>query len=69
MDIPNELQGKVQVPLWPDAAHLLGIRSRHAAYRAAREGRIPTLRVANRYTVPVAPLLKMLGLDSPRRSA
>lgn len=48
--------------LWPDAGEFLGIR-RSSAYKAAREGEIPTIRLGRRLVVPVARLRVMLGLD------
>lgn len=42
------------------AGELLGI-SRRPAYRAARQGEIPTLRLGRRILVPTARLLALLG--------
>lgn len=51
------------VPIWPDAAAALGIRSKSAAYRAARLGSIPTVQLSERrWVVPTAALRTMLGL-------
>ena len=44
----------------PDAAGLLGI-SRGAAYEAARNGQLPTIRIGKRLLVPIAALKKILG--------
>lgn len=46
----------------PDAGRLLGLE-RNAAYRAARDGYLPTIQLSERrYVVPTARLLEMLGL-------
>ena len=44
----------------PEAAVYLGI-SRNSAYKAAREGGIPSVRVGNRLIVPKAALEKLLA--------
>jgi excisionase family DNA binding protein len=44
----------------PDVAALLGI-SRGAAYQAARNGQLPTIRIGKRLLVPIAALKKILG--------
>lgn len=72
MDIPEELRGKAVVDL-PTAARLLGI-SKNSAYKAARAGELPHLKLGSRFVVPVAPLVRMLGLtelpvDEPERVA
>lgn len=56
------IRGKSTVPLWPDAAQVLGC-SRNVAYEAARRGDIPTLRLGRNIRVPVPKLLAMLGVD------
>ena len=43
-----------------EAARLLRI-SRNSAFKAARQGELPTLRFGRRLVVPKAKLLKMLG--------
>lgn len=43
----------------PEAGRLLGI-GRDAAYRAAKRGEIPTLRLGRRLVVPIAGLERML---------
>lgn len=53
------------MPLWPDAAELLGIRSRSAAHDAADRGEIPTMRIGARRLVATAQLLALVGLDVP----
>ena len=65
---------KPTVPIWPDAAAALGIRSKSAAYRAARLGTIPTVQLSERrWVVPTAALRAMLGLPieegSPARDS
>ena len=44
----------------PEAAVYLGV-SRNSAYKAAREGSIPSVRVGNRLIVPKAALEKLLA--------
>jgi hypothetical protein len=52
------------LPIWPDAAPYIGCRSKGAAYRAAANGSLPTIKVSeHRLMVPVAALRKLLGLD------
>lgn len=46
-----------------EAGRILGI-SRSAAYRAAKRGEIPTLRIGRRLVVPAAIFFRMLGIDS-----
>jgi excisionase family DNA binding protein len=46
-----------------EAAALLGI-GRSTAYAGARDGSLPTLKVAHRLLVPTAKLLAMLGYDA-----
>lgn len=46
----------------PEAGRMLGI-GRDAAYRAASEGIIPTLRLGRRLVVPVPKLMALVGLD------
>lgn len=46
----------------PEAAKILGI-GRDTAYRAAKEGTLPTLRLGHRIVVPVPQLLALLGAD------
>lgn len=50
------------VPVWPDAARLLGV-GRTAAYEAARSGQIPTIRIGRKILVPVARLFRLLGIE------
>lgn len=64
MDIP-EINGKATIPLWPDAGTLLGL-SKNSTYAAAHRGDIPTLRFKSKFVVPVAPLLRMLGIEDER---
>lgn len=45
------------------AGELLGI-SRGTAYAAARNGTIPTIRIARRLIVPTARLLALIGADA-----
>ena len=46
-----------------EAGRLLGV-GRHAAYRAARSGELPTLRLGRRVVVPIGRLLTLLGIDA-----
>ena len=48
----------------PEAGAMLGMHY-NAAYRAARDGRLPSIRVSSRVRVPTAALKRMLGLDEP----
>jgi excisionase family DNA binding protein len=48
----------------PEAGALLGLLSRGAAYKAAKEGTIPTLRFGRRLRVPTAAVLSMLGVSA-----
>lgn len=50
----------------PVAAQLLGM-SRTGAYRAARAGELPTIRLDGGRRVPVAALYTLLGLPVPPR--
>lgn len=52
------------------AGRLLGI-GRTTAYQLARHGRfpVPVLHVGGSYKVPTAPLLALLGIDSPTHTA
>ncbi len=45
------------------ASELLGISLR-SAYKAARTGELPTLRLGRRLLVPTAKLMRMLGVES-----
>jgi hypothetical protein len=46
----------------PDAGALVGL-GRSAAYRAAKAGDLPTIRVGGRVVVPTAALRRLLQLD------
>ncbi|MGB3185151.1 MAG: hypothetical protein WBG36_04540 [Ornithinimicrobium sp.] len=50
----------------PEAGEVLGI-GRDAAYRAAHDGTIPTLRLGRRLVVPVPKLLALIGLTPENR--
>jgi hypothetical protein len=53
----------------PEAGHLLGL-DRNAAYRAARQGYLPTVQVSERrWLVPTAALLSLLGLNEKLETA
>ncbi len=59
----DSIRDRGTIPLWPDAANVLGI-GRDAAYLAARNGELPTLRMGRRILVPVPKLLALLGADA-----
>lgn len=48
------------IPLWPDAARVLGI-GRNLAFEGAATGKIPTIRIGRKIRVPIARLNEMLG--------
>lgn len=50
------------ITIWPDTAKVLRM-GRDAAYRAAKAGQIPTLRIGRRLMVPTGRLAEMLGTD------
>jgi hypothetical protein len=50
------------IDIWPDTAKVLRM-GRDAAYRAAKAGQIPTLRLGRRLMVPTGRLADMLGTD------
>jgi len=56
-------RNELVMPVWPDAAKLLGI-GKQAAYDMARTGKLPILRVGRKILVLRKPLLKMLGADA-----
>jgi hypothetical protein len=56
------LMDNVTVRVWPEAAVLLQYE-RDAAYSAARNGHIPTIRMGRMLRVPTAALRKMLGIE------
>lgn len=51
-----------------EAGQLLGV-GRSGAYAAAARGDFPTIRVGRSVRVPVAPLLRMLGVDDDRAAS
>lgn len=63
MDIPEVLQGRTTVDLWPTTGQVLGI-GRNQTYEAAKRGEIPTLRLGKRWVVPVPRLLALLGYEN-----
>jgi|1186.fasta_scaffold158999_3 excisionase family DNA binding protein len=56
---PSPVRGEAMTLTVPEAADILGI-SRAAAYQAAREGSIPTVRIGRRLIVPRQRLMEML---------
>lgn len=46
----------------PEAGSVFFGISRDAAYTAARNGEIPTIKIGKKFRVPVAPLAEKLGL-------
>ena len=65
--IPAELRGKATVSV-TTAARVLGI-GRDAAYNAVRSGQIISLHFGASLRIPVAPLLRMIGLEPPGSGA
>lgn len=61
----DELKTRATIALWPDTAQLLGV-SKNSVYKSAKAGEIRVLRIGGRYLVPVAPLLKQLGIEPDR---
>lgn len=61
MAIPEALKGKATIPLWPEAGQIVGL-SKNSTYAAARAGELPTLRMGQKWLVPVGPLLVLLGI-------
>lgn len=57
-DWPRELPPTLSVE---QAGWLMGL-SRSAAYRAARRGDLPTLRIVHRVLIPTLPFLQLLGM-------
>ncbi|WP_062520027.1 helix-turn-helix domain-containing protein [Demequina silvatica] len=54
------IRDKATIPLWPDAAKIMGV-GKTGIYAAAAAGEIPTVRLGRRILVPVPKLLAMLG--------
>lgn len=59
-DLKRLLRNELSISV-DDAARALGIH-RNSAYKAVKNGDIPSVRVGSRYVVPTAALRKMLGL-------
>lgn len=62
MRIPEDLIGKTTIDV-QTAGRYYGI-GRDAAYRAVKDGTIPSLRLGGRIVVPVAKMLEQLGITS-----
>jgi hypothetical protein len=60
--MPKRLPEESQVLTVPEAGRIVGLKSRGAAYAAARSGDIPTIKIGSRVFVPRAALEKMLGV-------
>jgi len=58
---PPELEGKLTITV-TEAAELLGV-GRDQAYAAVKSGDLPSLKLGRRILIPVAPLLKTLGVE------
>lgn len=58
----DALKGRTTIDV-PTTAKVLGI-GRNACYEAIARGEIEALHFGNRIVVPVAPLLRMLGIDT-----
>ncbi len=59
---PSDLEGRLTITV-VEAARYYGI-GKSAAYDAARRGEIPTLRLGSRLVVPVAAMLRQLGVEA-----
>lgn len=63
----SDLQDRATCAIWsttePNAAGVYGI-SRSLAYREARTGGLPTIRIGGRVLVKVPELLRMLGAEA-----
>lgn len=57
-DHTNQEFEPLAVPIWPDAAKMLGI-GRGLAYAMAKDGRIPVIQLGKRKVVPLARLRAM----------
>lgn len=65
MEQHNQKQCKPErqtVPLWPDAAQILGI-GRNVAYDGAKSGQIPTIRIGKRILVSRTAINRLLSGD------
>ena len=62
--MPKHLPKERQVLTVPEAGRICGFTSRGAAYAAARNGDIPTIKLGSRVFVPRAALEKMLGMET-----
>jgi hypothetical protein len=67
-EIRKLLDENVTLPLWPDAAKVLGLK-RDSAYAASASGQIKTLRFGRLKRVPVSWLREQLGLTESRSAA
>ena len=52
------------IPL-KQAGRLLGLGT-SAAYAAAKRGDLQVIKIGKKYSVPTAPLRRMLGIDGPK---
>ena len=62
LEIEQAIRGRLTVPLWPVAGRALGLE-RGATYAAAAEGKIATLDVSRKKSVPTSWLRRKLGID------
>jgi hypothetical protein len=60
-DIKRALAEKVSVPV-EVAGKAFGL-SRAAAYKAVREGQLPSVKIGSRYAVPTAALRRLLQIE------
>lgn len=58
----NEVERRT-IPVWPDAARILGL-GRNAAYEAVARGDIPAIRIGRKILVPKAALDRLLKLEA-----
>lgn len=59
--VPGEMRLTVGVE---EAGKMLGV-SRATAFKLAKSGRIPTIRLGRKLLVPKAAIFKLLGIPSP----
>jgi excisionase family DNA binding protein len=54
---------KLTMSLWPEAAKALGI-SRTTAYKFAKDGTLPTIKLGSRILVPIAALNRLMNVEA-----
>ena len=63
-EIRQAILEKLSVPLWPHAGQALNLK-RGASYDAAEAGKIPTIDVSRKKSVPTQWLRQQLHLEAP----